>query len=93
MTICILLIRKNQKQGCGNSAHRIASSTLDVALLAGNSSDFFENIWIGDGGLPCHYYNSDKILLEHTTISEMIIVAAQLGRKGCKIEMQRTTRR
>ena len=73
-TDCLELLRKNQNQGSGNVRNGISSDTTDYVFNAFYSSDSFKKIWIGDSGVSCHYYNSDKGLFEYTAISDLITV-------------------
>lgn len=59
------------------------------------SSDFSDNIWIGDSGASCHYYNSDEGLFNTKVVSEKITVAngknmegIKIGKLGCDVKQR-----
>ena len=49
------------------------------------SSDFLGNIWIGDNGSLCHWYNSDEGLFDTNAISEKVTVGNGKTMEAIKI--------
>jgi hypothetical protein len=67
-------LRRNQNLGNSNQRNGMVSATSDTILSDINSHESFKNSWIGDSGESCHYCNSDEVLFDQKTISEMITV-------------------
>ena len=85
---CFILNRRNEANGNGNNNVRIgvAGTTAVVVFNSvSENSEFSENIWIGDSGASCHYYNSDQGLFDVKDISERIMVGNGKTMEATKI--------
>jgi hypothetical protein len=63
----------------------VPSATTNIVLSAINSYESFKNIWIGDSGEFCHYWNSEEGLLDQATNSKMITVGNTSTMKAEKV--------